>query len=136
MFERQYRVEYICPRCKHEWNEVWSCACDSSCPECDLSDIEATQWTPLPIDWTEDAPYVKGATWDVFEYVVFVKGTTDAPKIAIQRCDEPCAEDDGTDMEFNDEDAITLVCLLAQGGDKHAIDALRQVYNYCMEDQR
>lgn len=37
-------ILYVCPRCAHEWHEEWSCACDSECPECNLENIEATEW--------------------------------------------------------------------------------------------
>ena len=37
-------ITYECPDCGHEWRELWSCACDSECPECGASNITATTW--------------------------------------------------------------------------------------------
>lgn len=37
-------IEYRCPQCGHEWNEQWSCACDSECPNCGLKNITALSW--------------------------------------------------------------------------------------------
>ena len=45
--ERLLKVEYCCPNCGHEWQEQWSCACDSQCPECGLKNIEALSWDEL-----------------------------------------------------------------------------------------
>lgn len=42
--ERLLNIEYRCPNCGHEWQEQWSCACDSQCPECGLQNIEALSW--------------------------------------------------------------------------------------------
>lgn len=41
------RVFYVCPRCSHEWDEEYSCACDSECPECNLENIEADRWEDI-----------------------------------------------------------------------------------------
>lgn len=38
-------IEYRCPTCAHEWQEQWSCACDSECPECGTKDITALSWS-------------------------------------------------------------------------------------------
>jgi hypothetical protein len=37
-------IHYRCPRCGHEWDEVWPNACDSECPECGLGNITALQY--------------------------------------------------------------------------------------------
>lgn len=37
-------IHYHCPKCSHDWQEQWSCACDSECPECGESDIQASEW--------------------------------------------------------------------------------------------
>lgn len=39
--EETYEIDYRCPECGHEWQEIWSCACDSTCPACGLRDITA-----------------------------------------------------------------------------------------------
>lgn len=38
-------IEYRCPECDHEWQEKWSCACDSECPNCGLKNITALSWS-------------------------------------------------------------------------------------------
>ena len=42
--ERCLNIEYRCPNCGHEWEEQWSCACDSECPACGTKDIAALRW--------------------------------------------------------------------------------------------
>ena len=42
--ERLLDIEYRCPDCGHDWQEQWSCACDSECPECGDTDIAALSW--------------------------------------------------------------------------------------------
>lgn len=42
--ERLLDIEYRCPECGHEWQEQWSCACDSQCPNCSLKNITALSW--------------------------------------------------------------------------------------------
>lgn len=42
--ERLLNIEYRCPNCGHEWEEQWSCACDSECPKCGTQDISALSW--------------------------------------------------------------------------------------------
>jgi predicted Zn-ribbon and HTH transcriptional regulator len=42
--ERLLDIEYRCPECGHEWNEQWSCACDSECPICGTKNITALSW--------------------------------------------------------------------------------------------
>ena len=50
-----FRNWYECSECGHEWEDVWSCACDDSCPECGTaiqpSSSEVTSVKP------EDAPF-------------------------------------------------------------------------------
>jgi len=29
-----YRNHYTCERCKHRWEDEWSCMCDDDCPHC------------------------------------------------------------------------------------------------------
>jgi hypothetical protein len=43
-------IKYVCPNCGHEWEEQWSSACDSECPECDTDNIEATSWEDAEVD--------------------------------------------------------------------------------------
>lgn len=38
-------IEYRCPDCDHEWQEQWSSACDSQCPNCGLKNITALSWS-------------------------------------------------------------------------------------------
>ena len=40
-------IDYVCPRCGHAWQEEYECACDSECPECGCSNIQATSFTEL-----------------------------------------------------------------------------------------
>ena len=28
-------TRYVCQECDYSWTELWSCACDAECPECD-----------------------------------------------------------------------------------------------------
>ena len=37
-------IQYKCPKCQHEWEERWTSACDSECPECGTTDIQAMDW--------------------------------------------------------------------------------------------
>lgn len=37
-------IEYGCPECGHEWQEQWTSACDSECPNCGTEDITALSW--------------------------------------------------------------------------------------------
>jgi len=39
-------IQYRCPECGHEWEEQWSSACDSECPNCGTKNITALSWTP------------------------------------------------------------------------------------------
>lgn len=43
--ERLLDIEYRCPHCDHEWQEQWSCACDSQCPNCGLKNITPLSWS-------------------------------------------------------------------------------------------
>lgn len=40
-------VTYGCPSCGHRWHEVWSCTCDSECPQCGQSNIQASTWEDI-----------------------------------------------------------------------------------------
>lgn len=42
--ERLLDIEYRCPECDHEWQEQWTSACDSQCPNCGLKEITALSW--------------------------------------------------------------------------------------------
>jgi predicted nucleic acid-binding Zn-ribbon protein len=42
-----YLIDYECPECGHQWDEVWDCPCDSECPECGCRDIQAAAYHPL-----------------------------------------------------------------------------------------
>ena len=35
----RFRNYYLCPECKAEWVDEWSCTCDDECPACGCSDI-------------------------------------------------------------------------------------------------
>lgn len=49
MAEPQWlQVDYHCQHCEHDWQEEWSCACDSECPNCGAGDIGASDWEELP----------------------------------------------------------------------------------------
>jgi predicted Zn-ribbon and HTH transcriptional regulator len=37
-------VYYHCPECDYEWDEEHTSACDSQCPECNESNVEAFDW--------------------------------------------------------------------------------------------
>ncbi len=37
-------IKYLCPNCNLKWEEQWTCACDSECPNCGLSNIMALSW--------------------------------------------------------------------------------------------
>jgi hypothetical protein len=37
-------IEYRCPACGHDWQEQWTSACDSECPNCGTADITALDW--------------------------------------------------------------------------------------------
>lgn len=39
---RWYENRYLCPRCKSEWKDEWSCACNDRCPACDLESSPTT----------------------------------------------------------------------------------------------
>lgn len=41
-------IEYRCPCCGHEWDDTWTSAVDSDCPECDARDITPTNWRETP----------------------------------------------------------------------------------------
>lgn len=43
--ERLLDIEYRCSECDHEWQEQWSCACDSECPNCGVKNITALSWS-------------------------------------------------------------------------------------------
>lgn len=45
--ERMLRVFYVCPKCGEEWEEEYSCACDSECGACGCENIEAARWEDL-----------------------------------------------------------------------------------------
>lgn len=42
--ERLLDIEYRCPDRGYEWQEQWSCACDSECPDCGTKNITALSW--------------------------------------------------------------------------------------------
>lgn len=31
---------YSCPECGQDWQDTWTCACNSQCPACGLKDVE------------------------------------------------------------------------------------------------
>ncbi len=45
--EKQYLIKYKCYNCDHEWHEVYSCACDSECENCDARNVTALEWIEL-----------------------------------------------------------------------------------------
>jgi len=36
-----FHNHYQCPRCDHEWEDVWDCRCDDDCPVCGARHISA-----------------------------------------------------------------------------------------------
>lgn len=44
---RLFKIKYCCPDCHHEWEEEYECACDSECPNCDTTNIEALSWEEI-----------------------------------------------------------------------------------------
>jgi hypothetical protein len=40
-------LEYTCPDCGHEWDDIWCSAVTSPCPECGANDIEPETCTDL-----------------------------------------------------------------------------------------
>ena len=44
----KYVIAYECPQCGHLWTEIWFSPCDSECPDCGLSDIEAVDYEVVP----------------------------------------------------------------------------------------
>ncbi len=42
-----YLVRYRCPGCGHEWEEEWSCPCDSECGRCGVRDITPESYERL-----------------------------------------------------------------------------------------
>ncbi len=45
--EQEYLIKYTCPDCKTTWHDVYSCACDATCPKCGLKNITALTWTNI-----------------------------------------------------------------------------------------
>jgi len=47
--EIEYRVTnyYICPTCRAEWRDKWSCECNDRCPDCN------TETKPYESHWHE-----------------------------------------------------------------------------------
>jgi len=41
------RIFYECPECDHEWEEEWTSACDSECPECGTTNISPVRYEDL-----------------------------------------------------------------------------------------
>ena len=33
---------YDCPCCLHEWEDIWDCAANDRCPECEYGEVEPT----------------------------------------------------------------------------------------------
>lgn len=56
--ETGFLIAYLCPFCKHEWREEWSCACDSDCPECGARHITALAYVETEGEDTPDDPEV------------------------------------------------------------------------------
>jgi len=42
--EPLYEIDYCCPRCGYEWQEIYESACDSECGECGLENITALDY--------------------------------------------------------------------------------------------
>jgi rubrerythrin len=49
--DRVFRNFYRCDRCGHEWEDVWSAACDDDCPACG-----ARHMSPYQSEGLEAAP--------------------------------------------------------------------------------
>lgn len=43
----EYLNYYACYSCKHEWRELWSCACDSTCPKCGARNVQVLAYKRL-----------------------------------------------------------------------------------------
>jgi hypothetical protein len=47
-------IKYRCPEedggCGHEWEDIWECACDTTCPHCGLKDITALNYEEIGED--------------------------------------------------------------------------------------
>jgi Zn finger protein HypA/HybF involved in hydrogenase expression len=50
---KDFLIRYRCPNCNNTWEEVWSSACDSECPNCDTGDIQALMYIEVGDEWTE-----------------------------------------------------------------------------------
>ena len=48
--EQEYLITYVCPECSRQWHEVWSCGCDSECPNCGKRKISALTFRELDED--------------------------------------------------------------------------------------
>ena len=44
--EELLEIQYKCPKCGHTWQETYSCACDSTCPQCGTNNITALSYKP------------------------------------------------------------------------------------------
>jgi len=47
MSKEMLSIKYDCYYCHHQFTEVYSCACDSECPECGAEHIMASSWTEI-----------------------------------------------------------------------------------------
>lgn len=45
-------IRYRCPECGHTWEEVYTAACDSECPNCGLRNIQSLMWKEVSDSWT------------------------------------------------------------------------------------
>lgn len=41
--ETMWRNRYVCPECKHEWEDEWPAQCDDDCPNCGTRHISPTE---------------------------------------------------------------------------------------------
>jgi hypothetical protein len=41
--EREFLNSYLCHHCHHQWHEVWTATCDSTCPKCGARNVSPTQ---------------------------------------------------------------------------------------------
>jgi hypothetical protein len=78
--EETLDIRYRCPECGHLWEEQWTCACDSECPQCETSDIGAFVWKPTHEGWptrSTDAGQIEAGLL----YDIAYRCTTPGPEV-------------------------------------------------------
>lgn len=49
----EYKIEYKCYKCGNEWEETYSCPCDSECGVCDARNVQALKWEEIKSEGKE-----------------------------------------------------------------------------------